>query len=380
MNQLEPMFSLDLTATNACNFNCNYCFEHLDSHETVYLDTNYNLLFRRIDEVLNSNFFNKHYKILGLNFWGGEPTLNPTFIETVFNKYKSNNRVRFMLYTNGLKFSKVFALANTVKNDYVGGHPKFVVQVSYDGTPVHDIYRTKKDGSLTSSVVRNNIIKLDEADIPYSVKATITPDAFKYLHLCYDDIIDFYEIGRMDKWKNNAYFPTVDYYHIDKYTDDDFLRFLKELEETLIKISVRDIEFYKKYNRFFFSWFNPGKAICSAGKDLLVIDVDGKVYKCHGCLYEENKHEHLVTSIEDDDFVNKLEESYLFHSSLMNVLPTRCQNCTVPYCLKCNSVKYSKSKKQDYGHRWTDYDIEKRLCNVFKLNQKIVLAMKKIIG
>jgi radical SAM protein with 4Fe4S-binding SPASM domain len=374
------MYSLDLTSTDACNYNCDYCFEHLDTHNPKYLDTNYELLFRRIDELLNSNFFKLNFQVLGLNFWGGEPTLNPKFIETVFEKYKSDDRVRFMMYTNGWKFTQLFEIGNSVKNVFVHGHPKFVIQVSYDGEPIHDIFRTKKDGTLTSSIVRNNIIKLEEADIPYSIKATVTPDVFKYLHLCYNDIVEIYHMGRMDKWKNPAFFPTVDYYHIHKYTDEDFKRFLSELEDSLVKIAIEDIKFQKEFRRFFFAWFNPGRAICSAGKDLTVLDLDGKVYKCHGCLYSEDKSDHFVTSIEDNDFVNKLEASHSFHSKLMNVQPTKCQKCTVPYCLKCNSAKYSKSNKEKYADRWIDYTIEPRLCNVFHVNEKIVLALKKIIG
>ena len=380
LNQLAPMYSLDLTATNACNYNCNYCFEHLDSHKSEYLDTNYDLLFKRIDQLLESNFFKRQFQVLGLNFWGGEPTLNSTFIEKVFERYKSHPAVRFMIYTNGWRFSDLFEIAKSVKDIYIYGHPKFVIQVSYDGMPIHDIYRTKKDGKLTSSIVRNNIIKLEKADLPYSIKATVTPEVFKYLHHCYDDLLEIYRMGRLDKWKSSIFFPTVDYYHIGEYEDDDFSRFLNELEESLVKISVRDIKFYNEFKRFFFAWFNNGKAICSAGKDLTVIDLNGKVYKCHGCLYTDQKDDHLVTTIEDDDFVNKLEESHEFHSKLMNVLPVTCQNCDVVYCLKCNSAKYQRSKKQGYGERWTDYDVEPRLCKVFHVNNKIVLAMRKIIG
>ena len=378
LNQLAPMYSLDLTATNACNYNCDYCFEHISTHKDVFLDKNYDLLFKRIDQLLESNFFKSKFKVLGLNFWGGEPTLNPTFIERVFNKYKSDERVRFLLYTNGWIFSEVFKFASSVKDVMCHGHPKFLVQVSYDGMPIHDIYRTKRDGTLTSSVTRENIIRLEEEDTPYSIKATVTPETFKYLHLCYDDIVEIFKMGRMNKWKNNSFFPTVDYYNIDKYKD--FSRCLNELEESLIKISVKDIEFHKEYKRFFFAWFNQGRAICSAGKDLTVVDLDGKVYKCHGCLYSDDKKDHLITSIDSDDFVNKLEESYLFHSPLMNVQPTKCRECTVTYCLKCNSTKYKKSGKLDYGDRWTDYTVEPKLCRVFKLNHKIVLAMRKIIG
>ncbi len=379
MNQLGRMYSIDLTTTGACNFNCDYCFEHIDSHGGIFLDKNYELLFRRIDELLESDFFKKNYNLLGLNFWGGEPTLNPKFITNCFEQYKNDDRIRFMLYTNGSNFDVIFDIADSVKNVLVSGHPKFVIQVSYDGQPVHDIYRTKKDGSLTSSYVRDRILSLEKADIPYSIKATITVEAFKYLSYCYEDIVEIFNIGRMDKWKNNTFFPTVDYYHISQYDDDVFERCLGELKKALVSIASKDIDFYKKFNRFFFAWFNQNKAICSAGKDLVVIDVDGKVYKCHGCLYTDLKNDHYITSIEDDNFVDKLVDSFKLHSPLMHILPPRCRTCTTPYCLKCNAAKYDKSVKPNYTDKWIHYDVEPRLCRVFKVNESVVLAIKEIL-
>ncbi len=379
MKQLSKMYSIDLTTTSACNFSCDYCFEHIDKHSEMFLDENYDLMFKRLDEVLESDFFKKNYQILGLNFWGGEPALNSKFIVNVFEKYKLDDRVRFLLYTNGSNFDIIFDIASKVKEIVVGGHPKFVIQMSYDGQPVHDIYRKKRDGSLTSSVTRQNILRLEKADIPYSIKATVTPQTFKYLPNCYDDIIEFYKMGRMDKWKNNSFFPTVDYHHIDDYKSDDFERSLIELKQALIEIAKKDLIFHSEFKRFFFAWFNPGKAICSAGKDLVVLNVDGNVYKCHGCLYDEKKKDHFITSLNDDSFVNKLENSSNFHSRLMNVLPPKCQSCQSPYCLKCNSTKYYKSTKEQYGDRWIDYDNEERMCRIFKVNEYVVLALKRLL-
>ena len=59
------MYSIDLTTTSACNFSCDYCFEHIDKHSEIFLDENYDLMCKRLDEVLESDFFKKNYQILG---------------------------------------------------------------------------------------------------------------------------------------------------------------------------------------------------------------------------------------------------------------------------------------------------------------------------
>jgi len=40
---------------------------------------------------------------------------------------------------------------------------------------------------------------------------------------------------------------------------------------------------------------------------MLTIDVDGKAYYCHGCLYSEKKNEFSFGSVEDDDFLDKIK-------------------------------------------------------------------------
>jgi len=41
-------------------------------------------------------------------------------------------------------------------------------------------------------------------------------------------------------------------------------------------------------------------------------------------------------------------------------------------------VKFKNSKKSDYMKRWTDYTDQPELCKFYKLNGKIVRAMKRI--
>lgn len=375
------MYNIDLTLTDNCNMACVYCFEK-DSFNTRFFE-HLNLFMKRIDELLDSSFFKNNFHMLNIGFWGGEPTLNSNAIRRVIDKYGDDDRVKFFLFSNGYNIEEIKHLLLKYKDKYLeGGHPKFCIQISYDGIPVHDINRPSKNKrELTSTKVRNNIIWVDENKIPSTIKSTITPATFKYLPDSYLDIRNLYYLySKESHFRNNRFFPTIDYYNIEKYTESEFERAKKELEESLVKISSMEIDHFKKYNRFFFSWFSPNKALCSAGRDMVSIDIDGKIYKCHGCLYlEEEKKDHYVTDLKDSNFIKKLEETNQFHCHNFGFLPIECSNCYASFCLKCNVVKYSNSDKKEYIDRWRDYPIQKRLCELYKLNGRIFMALNQII-
>lgn len=374
-----PIFHVDLTLTDDCNFSCKYCFERGNFNTHKFKDVD--LFFSRIDELLASSFFNKNYKLLNIGFWGGEPTLNPEVMDVVVKRYSRENRVKFFLFSNGYDIDSILDLVISHKDQYLmGGHPKFCVQISYDGMPVHDIDRTLRGGKLTSSIVRSNILRLDSLGIPSTIKATITPATFKYLHLAYEDIRDIWHRNESTRhFRANRFFPTIDYHNLEKYTDTELEISKKELEGSLIKIANREIDFFHKYNRFFFAWFNNNKAICSAGKDMVTVDWDGLVYKCHGCVYEDEKTQHKVSTLEDDNFVHHIELSNKMHSQDFGFLPIECQNCEVPFCLKCNVVKFTRSNKQNYLDRWRDYPIQKTLCDFYRINSNVLIAINQIL-
>jgi radical SAM protein with 4Fe4S-binding SPASM domain len=254
------------------------------------------------------------------------------------------------------------------------------VQVSYDGAPIHDIYRTLRGGKLTSTVVRNNILKLDNLGVPITIKSTVTPPVFKYLDLAYYDILDIWSQGTSQTiFRGSRFFPTIDYHNLEKYTESELEIAKKELEDSLVRIAKKDIDYFKKYNRFFFAWFGNNKALCSAGRDMVTVDWDGKVYKCHGCLYDSKKEDHFVTDLNSDDFVKKLESSNKFHCQDFGFLPIECKNCDAPFCLKCNVVKYDRSDKDQYLYKWRDYPVQKTLCDLYKINGKVWMAINQIL-
>lgn len=374
-----PIYHVDVTLTDDCNFACKYCFERgqFNTHTLENVD----LFIRRMDELLESLFFKTNYKMLNIGFWGGEPTLRPDLINTIVKKYWNDERVKFFVYSNGYDIDSILDLVVAHKDTMLlGGHPKFFTQISYDGMPIHDIDRVLRGGKLTSTIVRQTILELDKLGVPSTIKSTVTPATFKYLYSAYEDILDIWNSGK-DKQtiRNSTYFPTIDYHNLEKYTESELEVAKKELEDSLVKIAKREIEHTKKYNRFFLSWFGGNKALCSAGRDMVTVDWDGKTYKCHGCVYDEEKESHLVSSLSDADFIKKLEESNKFHCQDFGFLPIECKNCDAPFCLKCNVVKFEHSDKTQYLDKWRDYPVQKTLCDFYHINGKVWKAINQIL-
>ncbi len=373
------IFSIDLTTTDDCNFNCSYCFEHGYFNKNYFNDSD--LFINKINELLESFFFKSNYNIIGIGFWGGEPTLNETLIKTIIEYYSNDDRVKFFIYSNGSNIEPYLEILEKYKKDSICGHPKLCIQISYDGMPIQDICRKDKNNKLTSNLVRENIRILGQREIPYVTKSTVTLETFKYLPQARRDILDLVEeCNGKNFFRSSNYFPTIDYYHLNDYTKEEINQYYKELHKSLIEISKDEINYYKKYNRFLFAWFNPNKALCCAGRDMICINWDGNVFKCHGSVYEDESGDHFLSNLKDKNFINTLISSHQLHNENFGYIPKQCQNCVATFCLKCNSVKFNESKKESYIEKWRDYTNQPRLCKFYKLNGKIVLAIKELLN
>ena len=142
--QRPVLHRLSLTINNTCNMACKYCYANKGSYYTqgILMDKN---------TALNAvNFaFRNFSHIEHVNFFGGEPTLNPQIMELVceYFIYLNTQGVltylpRFGLTTNGYIISgRVFQLLRKYK---------FSVTISLDGPKeIHDKLRVSINDSGT---------------------------------------------------------------------------------------------------------------------------------------------------------------------------------------------------------------------------------------
>jgi radical SAM protein with 4Fe4S-binding SPASM domain len=237
--------------------------------------------------------------------------------------------------------------------------PKILMQVSYDGEPLHSMYRDAAEEA------RKAIKWLDDNGLEFSTKSTVTCEGFKYMYDAYLDIKSFSSTLK----KKMNYLPTIDHYNVEPITPE----YEEDLKNSLIKIARKELE--DKTDMF--RWFSNNRAICSAGADMIAIDCDGKVYPCHGCLYED-KAEHLIGHINEEVIMDKISVHRNNIKSILNKGDLMCNSCPVKFCLRCNSAKFIRSEKTDYLLKWFDGKSQPELSRFYNINNKLKEAFEEI--
>lgn len=362
-----PRYIVELTTTQSCNFRCNYCFENdktTPEENLVYKQLPF--VKRQINFLFNDEWFNNKFEAFQIAFWGGEPALNIDMFHDVIDEFEKNEKVSFYIYTNGTMIEQMLPSLLKCKGRKVGGEPKFMTQISYDGNPVNDLTRLPKNKEKSSEIVRKALTILKENELDFSLKATLEHKNFKYLPEIWDDFYKLYkEFGQRVK-----YALTIDYHNIeiDKYYQD--------LEKSLIEVAKREKEFFKETRTTLSTIFDMKKSICSAGKQSLTIDIDGKIYLCHGCLYSSSKEELYYSSIFRPDFIDDIKQKF---KEVNTFSIEDCENCVSVLCLRCNVKKYELSKKKMFLDRWNDYTNQEELCKYYKLCGRIGRALFEVI-
>lgn len=367
-SQNKGVYGLEITTTEACNFNCRYCFERDHKPQEKILDAN--ILISATKDLLEADWFKDQYCGVKIILWGGEPTLNMPLCKTLMNAFKEDERVCFFIYTNGSTIPQMMPTLMELKDQpfIKEGQSKLTVQISYDGNPLHDKNRLYKDGHTTSDMVSESIAYLHRKGIDYGLKATMSWDDYKHLPEVWQD----YKFLHDQYGSKIRYALTVDYYNIQ------FDKYEKEVEEALVKLAQKEIKFFKKFGYFLSNIFQHRKAICATGKSMCVINTNGDILNCHGAIYSKCSKELTYGSIFDEDFINSIERANSLYED-NHFEPDECQECYATSCLRCNVKKFEESDKDDHLNRWYDYPAQKDLCRYYRLVGKISTAISEII-
>jgi len=354
-------FTIEVTTTDACNFDCEYCFEREFEPKLSILDKNYELLTLRMNELMNSDWLKSIADTIQITFWGGEPSLNLQMIKNIVRDFKNDERVSFFIYTNGSRIKELLPILLSVK-------PRFRVQVSYDGMPIHDMRRKTRAGSVTSERIKESLHLLENNGIPFGLKSTVMHKDFKYVPKAWDDI---YELNKQFHNKLK-YALTVDYHNlkVDEY--------FNEIEDALMEVAGRERKYFKDNGEFLSNIFSASKRICQTDR-MITIDTKGKVYFCHGCIYSESSEGLHFTSIFEDGFPKAVEDNFNMFVEKKGIPVEECIECIALSCLRCNVKKFENSNKVKLVDRWYDYPCQKELCSYYKLIGKIGRALIDII-
>jgi sulfatase maturation enzyme AslB (radical SAM superfamily) len=366
-------FVFEITTTALCDLACTYCFEGEKTDRTKLTD--YETIFENIKFLQRSSYFMERFDSICITFWGGEPTLNPDIIIRAANAFKLNYGIKFMIYTNGYNAKNLNRILDHFKSlDILN---RLTIQVSYDGKVINDQYRLTKTGASTKKEVLNNFLNIvkDYCDTGstgttglnfLSLKATIPLQALETVDTLIDTWDEFYQIDNLIRVKypnlkniNVQYSPTLDYVNILPVNKK--LELVKHFTTAITEIVKKEYQFYKKYNSFIMSWFKAGtsgynnlshRSHCSAGSNLIALNVDGSLNFCHGSLYiKDSKDLKMSLNFMEplmetgyNEIVAFLERYKIAENYNVENLNSVCTDCAATYCAMCPAAIYSLNK------------------------------------
>jgi radical SAM protein with 4Fe4S-binding SPASM domain len=299
--------TISLILTQNCNLACTYCYEYHKSKRDMSFDTAINIVESFLSDQSND------YDECLIDFYGGEPFLNfplmKKICEHVWSK-KWRKPYLFFATTNGT------LIHGEIREWLLTNKEKFHVALSIDGTKeMQDINRSNSFSKIDLHFFRETWVDLE-------VKMTISKETLSDLA---EGVIYLHSFGF--KIRNNLA------YGIDWFEPENIQILSQELNKminyylehpvvkpcSLIDLKIEDRGYSEK------KW-------CRVGTHMVVYDVDGKNYPCHGF---------LPTSIGKE----KAENSRTFNFNLNeNLLDLKCKGCLLyNFCPTCYASNYKES-------------------------------------
>lgn len=303
--------SLTIAPTMACNFRCIYCFEQgYYGNKLMDENTQENLM----------KFIKKHIngvKYLHVTWFGGEPLLGMSIIETLSQKMISlceeiNVKYYANIVTNGYLLTPKVA-------EKLREYKVTLAQITIDGPKeIHDSRRPLINGEGTYDIIMKNLMEIGDA-LPISLRINVDYDNISAA----DKVMEFLKRNKMlDTIRPylGLVIPYNDNYQEEKCFSDEIyskynLKFLMD----------HNIPLQRTYPR-------PRKNYC--GADFCngwVIDDAGNMYKCWNDIGIPEK---VVGNINLGDSYLQRTDLLEKYSSFDPITYEDCKDCKMlPVCL-----------------------------------------------
>ena len=239
---------VDLLVTEDCNLFCKYCFHKAKPEKMSPAMAVTAIKFLKPQSEEN----------LIINFFGGEPFLNPSAIKAVIAHVDSLNlKYRFGICTNGTIFDE--ELLEILKSK------KASIQVSLDGDKeTHNANRGKHEETVT------NIKKMLAMGITPSVRMTYTAENVERLA---DNAAFIYSLG-VNRIMHQAVMD-------NSWTDEAVAKFKRQHDKMIQFVSNNTDLHFSFFDRLFNYRDLSEGLLCKAGKTLVAVLPNGDVYPCH---------------------------------------------------------------------------------------------------
>jgi sulfatase maturation enzyme AslB (radical SAM superfamily) len=393
-------FSLEITTTALCDMACTYCFEG-EKTDGRKLDNNIEIILSNIERLAKTEYFQTTFDCILITFWGGEPTLNYNFIieimNALYNKTVDNISFQFMIYSNGYHLGRAQKILDFAKEK------NFIhlinYQISYDGKIINDEYRLTKSKESTTIDVLSNFYSIARKYHlgGFHLKATIP---LRAVNTIVDNWKEFFQLDHILKQfpethgKNIlvSYSPTLDY--VNLLPEQTKIALASEFEANINEIAKLEYQYFKDNGRHLMSWFGSkdNRVHCSAGHNMLALNIDGTLNYCHGSLYVKDKTDLQVQG--EVSFLKQLTELDLsFIIDFIKYFRTQsedyynynehCKGCEATWCAVCPAAIYSlnkiKNKDAILDENLYSNNAEFLNCLFFKAFGRVDRALQKII-
>ncbi|UOP05472.1 viperin family antiviral radical SAM protein [Conchiformibius kuhniae] len=189
--------------TEACNYNCRYCFAKWEGNERelIHNPLNIGILIREIPkllEILNENF-GTCFKYIRLNLVGGEPLLYPEAIREIIHCARQSGLL-LSLITNG----------SLLNQDWVNIISESFVQIGFSVDSIHEqtnvaIGRGSNREVFKASMILQyiNAIRTYAPNIGIKINTVVNEYNFQ------EDMNDFIHKANPQKWKIFKMLPII---------------------------------------------------------------------------------------------------------------------------------------------------------------------------
>lgn len=331
-----------------CNLNCGYCY-YL-KNKCLYTPGKKGVM---PDEVLEryivQNIEASTDDTVNFSWHGGEPLLagTPFFKKVVELQQKhlpAGRKIINGIQTNGTLIND--AWCKFLKNN------NFIVGISIDGPGhLHDLYRTKADGSGTFSAVMKGYELLQKYNIPTEILCVVSSgneghplDVYHFFRKLGAGFLTFLPLVNRDMDSGTGVSS-------DSVSPAGFGRFMGEVFDEWVDndIGIVKIQLFEEMIR---PAFRQEHTLCIFREKcggVPVVERNGDFYSCDH--YVDN--DHLVGNIKDGSIAGFLdgERQQAFGEAKYNTLPQFCRNCEVrPMCNgECPKNRFIKTPGGEDG-------------------------------
>lgn len=334
----ETPMVITITTTMDCNLGCYYCYEDRSEEKLELTDIDHIIDFVKVR--LNRS----EKKRLHVDWYGGEPLLNQTLIESASLQLQKLCNELGVVYaasiiSNGTLWPPDIA-------NFIARHKILQVQISFDGMKRnHDQrrrYRNKKNSIIKNSSFDRAVDVVDQLLNIVRVDLRFNIDAHNQT-----DIIDFFAFAETRGWFEKTFPAVIQPARISAYSERS--GFLRNSELTsdkynLLRAQVQDrfegvanIEETEVPDGFPF----PKTSVCAAlANDSAVVGADSRIYRCGLQVSESHRATGTINKpmfkgiqiVRKDPNTNEDNQAEWWNSFDPTKLP-KCSKCSfLPIC------------------------------------------------